>query len=149
MSFTMSRPTLTRRVRAAFTLVEILIVVVILGVLASIVVPQFSKAVQDSSETATFDQLGKVRRAVSYYYAVNTAWPPVTAGDGTWGPLLGNYMREKPANFWVPGPSSKVITIGTTADTAYVTDHGWIYNDITGDVWAGGFDLYDNPLPRP
>lgn len=137
------------RLGSAFTLVEILIVVVILGILAAVVVPQFSKAVQDSSETATFDQLNKVRRAVTYYYATTTSWPNVTAGDGTWGPLLGNYMRDTPANFWVPGPNSKVITIGSTADSAYQTGYGWIYDDTTGDVWAGGFDLYDNPLPRP
>jgi len=138
-----------RSLRHAFTLVEILIVVVILGILASIVVPQFSKAVSDSSETATFDQLSKVRRAVTYYYAVNSAWPPVAAGNGTWGPLIGNYMRETPANFWVPGSKSKEIVIGAVADTAYQMNYGWIYDDNTGDVWAGGFDLYDNPLPRP
>ncbi len=149
MSLTRSRSAPMIRLHSAFTLVEILIVVVILGILASIVVPQFSKAVQDSSETATFDQLGKVRRAVSYYYAVNTAWPQVTAGDGTWGPLLGSYMRDKPANFWVSGPKSKTIAIGAIPDSAYQTDYGWIYDGTTGDVWAGGFDLYDNPLPRP
>ena len=36
------------RVRNAFTLVEILIVVVILGILAAIVVPQFTNATQDA-----------------------------------------------------------------------------------------------------
>jgi len=129
--------------------VEILIVVVILGILAAVVVPQFSKAVQDSSETATFDQLNKVRRAVTYYYATTNTWPDVQAGDGTWGPLLGGYMRDTPANFWVPGPKSKTIAIGATADVTYQTDYGWIYDGTTGDVWAGGFDLYDNQLPRP
>ena len=45
------------RVRKAFTLVEILIVVVILGILSAIVVPQFSNATQHAPSTAPHSQL--------------------------------------------------------------------------------------------
>jgi general secretion pathway protein G len=140
---------MVRHLRRAFTLVEILIVVVILGILAAVVVPQFARAVGDSSETATFDQLSRVRRALSYYYATNSgAYPTVTAGDGTWGPLLPVYMREQPKNFWVPPAASKVIVLSNAADSGYVTDHGWVYNSATGEVWAAGFDAFDNAYPR-
>lgn len=140
-----------RTTRRAFTLVEILIVVVILGILAAIVVPQFARAVQDSAETASFDQLAKVRRALSYYYATNSnQYPTIVAGNGTWGPLLPVYMRSAPENSWVGGAASKVIIIGNAADSGYQMTHGWIYEGpTTGNVWAGAFDANDRAYPRP
>lgn len=134
----------------AFTLVEILIVVVILGILAAIVVPQFSTAVAQSAETATFDQLTKVRRAMAYYFATNVnQYPPLSAGNGTWGPLLPIYMRTPPENSWVGGGNSKIIVLGNTPDAVYQAAYSWIYDQATGEVWAGGFDANDQPLPRP
>jgi len=46
----------------AFTLVEILIVVVILGILAAIVVPQFASATSDAQKATVADQVAKMRR---------------------------------------------------------------------------------------
>ena len=141
------------RKRKAFTLVEILIVVVILGILASIVVPQFATATSDAQKSAMLDQVNKVRKALAVYYVRSgNVYPTITAGDGTWGELLSptsSYMRQAPVNMWVGGANSKVIIIGVAADTAFQTDHGWIFNPATGDVWAGGFDAQDNPFPRP
>ena len=74
----MSRSHQFRR-SAGFTLVEILIVVVILGVLAAIVVPQFTRATQEASEMAAFDQLTKVRNALSVYFIRNHSRYPTVA----------------------------------------------------------------------
>lgn len=141
------------RHRAAFTLVEILIVVVILGILAAIVVPQFASATNDASRVAAKDQLTKLRRALAAYYVRNGGvYPDVQAGDGTWGALVsttGGFMREAPINSWVPAGVSRQVVFGTTADSGYQTSHAWIYNPLTGEVWAGGFDVSDNPYPRP
>jgi general secretion pathway protein G len=133
-----------------FTLVEILIVVVILGILAAVAVPQFSAATDDARVVATKDQLEKVRKALSVYFVQqNGAYPVVTAGNGTWGELLtGNYMRSAPVNGWVGGVNSKTIILGSSADTAFQTTHGWIYNAATGDVLAGSFSASGDPLPR-
>lgn len=139
-----------RLVRRAFTLVEILIVVVILGILASIIVPQFARASEQAQETATLDQLEKVRRAIGVYYVRHAAFPDVTAGDGTWGPMMNsNYFRSAPVNAWVGTAARTRIVIGTGPDSAYQSTHGWIYNPVTGEVWAGSFDSQDRPIPRP
>jgi general secretion pathway protein G len=141
------------RNRRAFTLVEILIVVVILGILASIVVPQFASATSDAQKSAMQDQVNRIRKALAVYYVrAGNVYPTITAGDGTWGEMLSassSYMRQPPSNMWVGGPNSRVIVIGSAPDTAFQTDHGWIFNPATGDVWAGGFDAFDNPFPRP
>ncbi len=140
-------------VRHAFTLVEILIVVVILGILAAIVVPQFVGAQEEAAIGTTTYELEKLRRAIDVYMARNDfEVPPVTAGDGTWGPLTagnGEYLKGAPQNPYVGGVNSRVIIIGNAPDGAYQTTHAWIFDDTTGDVWAGSFDANDDPLPRP
>ena len=55
-------------VRSAFTLVEVLIVVVILGILAAIVVPQFSDAAQDSTAAALMNTLDTVKSCIDWHY---------------------------------------------------------------------------------
>lgn len=138
--------------RRAFTLVEILIVVVILGILAAIVIPQFANVSSDTQRSATYYELQKLRKAVGVYRVRNSdALPLVTAGDGTWGPLVGrgDYMLAAPINAWVGAANAKAVVLGTAPDTSYHTNYGWIFDASTGDVWAAGFDGQDNPLPRP
>jgi len=137
--------------RRGFTLVEILIVVVILGILSAIVVPQFASATEQAQNVATVDQLNKIRKALSLYYVrSNSEYPNITAGVGTWGELLASqYMREAPSNTWIGTGNSKVIVMGTAADTSFQSTHGWIYNPATGDVWAGSFDAADGAFDRP
>ncbi|MFG0313742.1 MAG: type IV pilin protein [Phycisphaerales bacterium] len=139
--------------KGAFTLVEILIVVVILGILAAIVVPQFVGAVTETSIATTQSELTKLRRAVEVFQVRNEiGLPAVAAGDGTWGDLIANsgeYLKEAPANPYVGGANAKVIVLGAGPDAAYQNTHGWIYNDATGEIWAGSFDVNDEPLPLP
>lgn len=137
--------------RSAFTLVEILIVVVIIGILAAITVPQFASATTEAQHVATFDQLRKVRSSLSLYYLqAGGQYPHIAAGDGTWGELLAlNYMREAPVNFWVGTGNPKVISLGSSPDVGFQAEHGWIFNPANGYVWAGSFNELDEPYPRP
>ena len=57
------------RAMHGFTLIEILIVVVILAILSSIVIPQFSNATDDAEETAAHAQLNVLRGQVTLYFA--------------------------------------------------------------------------------
>ncbi|MEM7227674.1 MAG: prepilin-type N-terminal cleavage/methylation domain-containing protein [Planctomycetota bacterium] len=59
----------------AFTLIEILIVVVILGILAAIVVPQFSEASDDAAESSVKSTLQTVRAQLELYKFKNGAYP--------------------------------------------------------------------------
>lgn len=140
-------------IRHAFTLVEILIVVVILGILTAIVVPRFTDTTEEVERMATLDQLVKVRNALGVYYVRNNSrFPTIVPGNGTWGELIqsgGDYLREPPRNLWVGGPNATVIVFGTGPDPGYQTTHGWIYNPATGQLWAGSFDDQDRPYPRP
>lgn len=140
----------------AFTLVEILIVVVILGILAAIIVPNFATATQEAQSTTTFSELGKLRRAMEVFGIRNPGtMPNVIEGDGVaddaWGELVqpGEYLQGPPANPWVGGDNRYYVIIRNSPDVAYQNTYAWIYDDTSGDIWAGGFDGNDQPIPRP
>lgn len=143
---------MVRSMIRAFTLVEILIVVVILGILAAIVVPLFTGATREAAAGTTTYELEKLRRAIDIYQARwNNQFPVVQAGDGTWGALVssdGEYLKSPPLNPYVGGDNARVISIASEPDTEYQRDYGWIFDDTTGQVWAGGFDANGEPLPR-
>src|SRR4028119_1013688 len=56
-----------RRSSKGFTLVEILIVVIIPGILAAIVIPQFTNASQDARKSSLTSQLQTIRSQVELY----------------------------------------------------------------------------------
>jgi len=68
--------------QAGFTLVELLIVVIILGILAAIVLPQFASTTDDAKIAALDTDLSGLRSAVELYYQQHGAYPSA-AGDGT------------------------------------------------------------------
>ena len=89
-------------VRRGFTLIEILIVVVILGILAAIVVPNIASSAQDAAFTMARSQLVAVRGQVEMYKLRHSGVVPpasgpegtdelfvaMTSADGSWAPLL-------------------------------------------------------------
>lgn len=137
--------------RRAFTLVEILIVVVILGILAAIVMPQFANARREAAQGTTVYELEKLRRAVDVYLARHdNRAPEVVEGDGTWGELIstsGEYLKSAPLNPYVGEVNARRIVIRNTPDDTYHMDYGWIYDDTTGRIWAASFDENDQPIP--
>lgn len=142
-----------KRVKSGFTLVEILIVVVILGILAAVVVPQFAQSTQQAAQAQTVTQLQNIR-AMTELYAnqSNGDYPSVVAGPGDpgWAELLApGYLRSPPKNMWVAGANSDVIALGNVADAVYQQAHGWIFDPSTGEVLAGSFTASDQYLPKP
>jgi len=62
--------------RAAFTLIEMLIVIVILGILAMVIIPQISTSTDDAKLSTLQTNLNSMRNAVELYYAQhNSAYP--------------------------------------------------------------------------
>jgi len=64
------------RSNKGFTLVELLIVVIILGVLAAVIIPQFGSSTADAKLAALNATLGEMRNATErYYHDHNSVYP--------------------------------------------------------------------------
>ena len=124
------------RIRHAFTLVEILIVVVILGILAAIVIPQFTSASEDAQLSAAQSQLQTIRNQIELYRVRNNgAFPPSLAADGTWDDLISaDYLRAAPVN---PRTGTSTCIVGADPGVAVAQgDDGWWF-DEAADPGAG------------
>ncbi len=101
-----------RGLAKGFTLVEILIVVIILGILAAIVVPQFSDASENARKKSVTSQLQTLRSQVELYKLDHRDTFPTDTGDvdGAWdwdmltgttvvdGSTYGPYLQAIPKN---------------------------------------------------
>ncbi len=56
------------RMQSGFTLVELLIVVMVLGILAMIIVPQITVSTVDAKKSTLVTNLGVIRNAIELYY---------------------------------------------------------------------------------
>jgi general secretion pathway protein G len=143
-----------KQVKKAFTLIEILIVVVILGILAAIVVPQFTSATQDSQAGNLKTQLSTLQRQIELYYAKNNDYPNF-AGEA-WGTTTdatsmigGQYVKEAPKNPAGPLTDAQrsLVTVSTAAGTHGAASFGWVWQTAaTGSgtlqytIYASYFD---------
>jgi general secretion pathway protein G len=149
------------RAKKGFTLVEILIVVVILGILAAIVIPQFTEASTEAKTSSLVTDLQSVRSQIELYKVQhNDNLPGVANGTHTAGAnfvaaltgytdifgetvlrtdpnAYGPYLQKIPTNQFV---DSDVVLPGNTngADPAISTDgsQGWFFDQDTGKIWA-------------
>ncbi|MHC5022322.1 MAG: type II secretion system protein [Planctomycetota bacterium] len=104
----------TRTLKRGFTLIEILIVVVILGILAAIVIPQFSDASDDAAANSAQSTLATIRSQIELYRFKENAEPTGFA-DLVTAPSGDSYLRAAPQPSgqytfaWVAGPPADVI----------------------------------------
>ena len=142
----------TIRKSRGFTLIEILIVVIILGILAAIVIPQFSSASSDARKSNVQTTVQTLRSQIALYKLQHqdmlpdlvTNWNPLitktdaagalyVAGTSTTGPF-GPYMQDTPVNSL---NSLSTVGNGTAASSTSV---GFVYDydsgNGSGKIWG-------------
>jgi general secretion pathway protein G len=125
------------RASRGFTLVEILIVVVILGILAAIVIPQFTEASTEAKNSRVASDLQTMRSQIELYKVQHSDTAPLQAtfegqmttvgADG-----LGPYLQKVPTNPFAPTGLGNVV--GTAAQDPATC--GWQYDEATGAINA-------------
>lgn len=119
-----------KQVRKAFTLVEILIVVVILGILAAIVVPQFTNATQDAQAGNIKAQLDTLNNQIELFKARTNNYPDFTQATVWDGMITGGYIKQAPKN-----PFNGKSTVGDSD-----ADNGWYWYAAENRLCATNFN---------
>jgi len=108
------------QVKRAFTLIEILIVVVILGILAAIVIPQFTDASAQAQDSSVRSQLQTIRGQIELYRVKNGgADPDLTAN---WDDLV---LASPP--YLHSAPKNPLQANSTTLGAAPAAGVGWVW----------------------
>ena len=157
---------MTRNMKRGFTLVEILIVVIILGILAAIVIPQFTNASEDARKSSMTSQLQTLRSQIELFklqhkdnlpgvsgspaaFNADLFWTHLTTRTDAFGAAsaaadaFGPYLQNKSKNNLVLTadnttvvPTTVVAATGLPA-TAAAAGQAYLFDwSGTGKIWA-------------
>jgi len=142
--------------KSAFTLVEVLIVMVILGILAAIVIPQFSQASQEARLSDLINSLQTIRTQIELYKIQHfdelpgtgahmgfvTAMTSFSQPDGmpsvAGAPnAFGRYLQKIPIN-----PFTMTNSVEVSAMEPEIGTSAWFFNTKTGDFRANDSEAH-------
>lgn len=135
-----------------FTLIELMVVIVILGILAAVIAPRIPGFVNKAKEGKTKGNLGNLRSALNIYYSDKDGVYPSSAAATLSTVLCPKYIKEIPAAEMPPfhTANSNVIAMSALGDAggyAYEersAQNGWgdivvncnAHTDSSGAAWS-------------
>ncbi|MFG0329059.1 MAG: type II secretion system protein [Phycisphaerales bacterium] len=145
----------TTRPQTGFSLIELVIVLIIMGVLVAIAIPRLSRGAEGTAATALQSDLSALRRAIELYrYEHNGLIPEndskfidqmtqFTDIDGDISPvktathIYGPYLATMPALPVGENKGSREVRDGGKPGDG---DDGWFYDKDTGEIVANTED---------
>ncbi len=146
-----------RQNRNAFTLIEVLIVVIIMAVLAATIIPQFSSSTEDAKSSALDFNLHTIRSQIEMYKVHHLGRVPSLAdfarqmtektnvqggftGDMPYGPYIQGQIPMNPFNH--SRDLVAVATAGTVPTAVVAGGAGWQYDETTGGFYPNNPEWY-------
>ena len=148
-------------IRGAFTLIEVLIVVIVMGIIAAVVLPRIKSTSDDAKRSTLEHNLAVLRSQIElYYFAHNNQYPQIIDNDlpqlthptnvhGQIGPggeayPLGPYVvGGLPLNPFDNSRKVSPVAQPGVKPTGPAGDlGGWQYDSTTGDIWPNHADYY-------
>ena len=119
--------------RSGFTLVELVVVIMILGILAAIAVPKLINTTGIATDNGLKQTVHTVRDAIEYYSSQNAgAFPGADGNEATFKSDIKKYLRGEFPKCPVGTKDDVVAMVNTVGPTIPTGSTGWIYNYVDG-----------------
>ena len=131
--------TKTKNSRSGFTLIELVIVIVVLGILATQAIPTYLSLVDDAKKAGAKANLGALRSSISVYYAYKAT--PMGGEAATWPSLT--LMTDQttvlngmmPDNGYDTDATKNNLVTGTARGVVSGALGGWCQIPTNGMIW--------------
>jgi general secretion pathway protein G len=130
--------------RNGFTLIELVVVIMILGILAAVAVPKLLNTTATATDNGLRQTLGVVRNAIEVYAATNSGkLPGADSTEATFKSDLKTYLRGEFPKCPIGKKDATIEFVSVDANTALTPtgSKGWMYNTKDGRFIANTADM--------
>ncbi len=130
------------RQRNGFTLIELVVVILILGILAGVGAPKLFTTSGTATENGLRQTLSIIRDGIELYAAENAGAFPACTGDGTsdFHLVMKDFIRGNNFPASPVGTGDNKISVSTAVPVAANGLTGWMYNVTTGEFICNSTD---------